>query len=320
MTRIASGPSDDLEGATPSEDPAGSTHEVALWCPRCGYDLRAGESSSCPECGLPIDREAMRRSTIPWVLVRRWWSWPIAYARTVWRISNKPNRFAEEVTRPVDPAAARQFRLVSVAIGWGCLAAPGWVGVELARAATHGNGLPAMGVPVAVVAVPALLGLGVALWWATALPGLWMRGGDQPRVRANRAVAMADYLAGVMGWWPVVLLTGGLAWVAHSSSQTLADSGVFGRNDPFVVALRAAAAISALLASAVLLTSAFAWLFTTARFVRRVAGRGGVAAILACISLPVGLLVGLLLTVGLWPLIALMVWLAFIDAGPPGLS
>lgn len=262
----------------------------------------------------------MRRSTIPWVLVRRWWSWPIAYARTVWRISNKPNRFAEEVTRPVDPAAARQFRLVSVAIGWGCLAVPGWVGVELARAATHGNGLPAMGVPVAVVAVPALLGLGVALWWATALPGLWMRGGDQPRVRANRAVAMADYLAGVMGWWPVVLLTGGLAWVAHSSSQTLADSGVFGRNDPFVVALRAAAAISALLASAVLLTSAFAWLFTTARFVRRVAGRGGVAAILACISLPVGLLVGLLLTVGLWPLIALMVWLAFIDAGPPGLS
>lgn len=312
-----SGLSDGVGAMRPSSGSIDAADEVALWCPGCGYDLRAGKSPACPECGLPVDREAMRRSTIPWVLADRWWKWPLAYARTVWRISNKPRRFAEEMMRPVDPVAARRFRLASVAIGWCCLMLPGCVGLAIAQAATRGEGLPRMGVPIGVVAVPALLGLGVTLWWATALPGLWMRGGDQPLVRANRAVALADYLAGVMGWWPVALLAAGLAWLLES----IARSGAFALNDPVLAGLRAGAVVMAFLGGAVLLTSGFAWLFTTARFVRRVAGRGAVTATLACVTLPLGLLACLLLTAGLWSLLALMLWLALVEsAGPPGLN
>ena len=87
----------------------------ALLCPGCEYDLRGIESERCPECGLVIDREAIRHSRVPWEhrkqigTIRAFW-------RTVWRATFSPLKLGAEVARPVSLQDARLFRRIVIAI------------------------------------------------------------------------------------------------------------------------------------------------------------------------------------------------------------
>src|SRR5437763_7142118 len=85
----------------------------ALPCPHCGYDLRAIASERCPECGEPIDRDAARRSQIPWTHRRQigWWR---AYWRTVALVLAHPKKLAAEIARPVSYRDAQVFRWVTI--------------------------------------------------------------------------------------------------------------------------------------------------------------------------------------------------------------
>src|SRR5688500_6888706 len=92
-------------------DDAPAPNDADLFCPGCGYDLRAIDSGRCPECGLPVDRTA-GVSRIPWAHRRRI-GWARAYSRTVWLATFRTRKLAAEVERPVDYRAAQQFRLVT---------------------------------------------------------------------------------------------------------------------------------------------------------------------------------------------------------------
>lgn len=86
--------------------------EPEIFCPQCGYDLRALTSDRCPECGLAIDREAMRTSRIPWTH-RRELGRIRAYLQTVWLGTFRIKRLAIEAARPVDSSDALRFRLIT---------------------------------------------------------------------------------------------------------------------------------------------------------------------------------------------------------------
>jgi hypothetical protein len=98
-------------------DVATTADALALFCPACGYDLRAIDSDRCPECGLLIDRTATGQSTIPWSHRHRLGRLR-AYWRTCLLVFFRPQQFRAEMDRPVSLADARAFRRVTVWIAY----------------------------------------------------------------------------------------------------------------------------------------------------------------------------------------------------------
>ena len=97
-------------------DPATAQPTAAkpdLVCPQCGYDLRAIDSDRCPECGLPIDRQSMSVSRLPWAHRRQ-----IGYIKAYWRTNLlamfRIKKLAAEMERPVSYADSQRFRHVTV--------------------------------------------------------------------------------------------------------------------------------------------------------------------------------------------------------------
>lgn len=80
-----------------------------IYCPDCGYDLRQIASDRCPECGLVVDRSTLGESVIPWVhrkkigRVRAFW-------RTVEMVSLRSEKLVREMNCPARLADAVKFR------------------------------------------------------------------------------------------------------------------------------------------------------------------------------------------------------------------
>src|SRR6188768_3322910 len=90
------------------------THDVSeLYCPACGYDLRAIDSERCPECGLEIDRSKLGESVIPWIHRKQ-----IGFYRAFWRTCEmatlRPRQFAREMNLAARLDDAVKFRRIAV--------------------------------------------------------------------------------------------------------------------------------------------------------------------------------------------------------------
>src|SRR5215217_6169902 len=86
--------------------------ETILYCPACGYDLRASMDGRCNECGLVIDRASLRVSAFPWAH-RTEMGRVRAYVRTVWLVLINSRSLAYEAAKPQEPADARSFARVT---------------------------------------------------------------------------------------------------------------------------------------------------------------------------------------------------------------
>ncbi|HYE17312.1 MAG TPA: zinc ribbon domain-containing protein [Tepidisphaeraceae bacterium] len=87
----------------------------AFPCPACGYDLRAMAGGRCPECGIAVDREALRVSAIPWAHRRRR-GFVRAYLATARRFIRGGRGLVDEPLRPQELGDARAFARVTGAI------------------------------------------------------------------------------------------------------------------------------------------------------------------------------------------------------------
>src|SRR5690349_3794443 len=97
-----------------SEAPSPITTQ-SVFCPACGYDLRAKPAGPCPECGHVPDPEALRISGIPWAHRRRIGR-VRAYLRTVRLVTFGGPALALEHARPQEPADARAFHRVHASL------------------------------------------------------------------------------------------------------------------------------------------------------------------------------------------------------------
>jgi hypothetical protein len=134
-----------IAGAEAADPPPGVT---ASLCPGCGYDLRAATSDRCSECGLVIDRAALRESGFPWAHRRRIGRLR-AILKTVWLVTIDGRALRDELAKPQDARDAASFRAVNttvlalsllilagiLAMGWGLQP----VAIEPVRFA-YGNG------------------------------------------------------------------------------------------------------------------------------------------------------------------------------------
>jgi hypothetical protein len=87
----------------------------ALLCPACGFDLRAATTDRCSECGLVIDREALRESGLPWAHRRRFGR-VRAFLRTVGAVSLDRRAIRHEFAKPQDLRDARAFHRVTTLV------------------------------------------------------------------------------------------------------------------------------------------------------------------------------------------------------------
>jgi len=107
---------------------------AGLLCPGCGYDLRATAGGRCSECGLAIDREALKVSGFAWAH-RRKIGRVRAYLKTLWQVAAESAGLAHEAGKMQEAGDARSFRYVTAGIV-ACVLLGGF-----AAAAAAGGGL-----------------------------------------------------------------------------------------------------------------------------------------------------------------------------------
>jgi hypothetical protein len=88
-----------------------------VYCPDCGYNLRALISDRCPECGLDVSFVKSDESRLPW-LRRDTLGILRAYLMTVWMVMFRTKHFCLEMSRPVDEVEARRFRCVTIVLAF----------------------------------------------------------------------------------------------------------------------------------------------------------------------------------------------------------
>lgn len=104
----------------PPPPPADDAH---VFCPFCGYDMRARFGDTCPECGQTVDEQAMRRAQVPWAN-RREIGTLRALFRTVWHVTFRTGTFAHAVSQTVSLQAALGFRRLVIVVLWLTCAVP----------------------------------------------------------------------------------------------------------------------------------------------------------------------------------------------------
>ncbi|HEY8668918.1 MAG TPA: hypothetical protein VIL86_19880 [Tepidisphaeraceae bacterium] len=205
-----------------AEQPA-AMHEI--FCAGCGYNLRGLSSDRCPECGLAIDRESLRRSQLPWPQRRSIGRWR-AYWRTVFATIFRPARIAAEMNLPASHREAWRFRLVTILIAWVPLAAAlavlAWKGGDI----NLFEGIPDMStalqwpawqwiiandvvLPFAVGAVtPGVLPAAALLFLLLGTGGgmYFFRAGTLDPAQRDRAVALSQYGCAWLSLMPLALL------------------------------------------------------------------------------------------------------------------
>ncbi|MCC7291417.1 MAG: hypothetical protein IT449_05060 [Phycisphaerales bacterium] len=91
--------------------------EEDVYCPACGYNLRALVSDRCPECALDVAFIKSAESLLPWVHRARVGRLR-AYLVTVWMVVFRTQRFCLEMSRPVGERDARAFRRITVLLAF----------------------------------------------------------------------------------------------------------------------------------------------------------------------------------------------------------
>jgi hypothetical protein len=99
----------------PADSPTTPNEQAILYCPSCGYDLRASTDGRCNECGLVVDRASLRVSAFPWAH-RRTMGRVRAYLKTVWQVLADARSLAYETAKPQAAEDARSFAWVTGAL------------------------------------------------------------------------------------------------------------------------------------------------------------------------------------------------------------
>ena len=199
---------DDSDVTQGPQDPTSSLPTVAesLVCPACRYDLRTIASDRCPECGLPIDRDLMSVSRIPWQHRRQIGHFG-SFWRTVRLVLFSPGKFAGEVNRPVDYRSAVRFQLVAVTLG--SLAQSAWTAGPLLYDVPHLRGGSSTDW---VMFVTVCLAVWVYNYLASTVPSYWFRPEGWSREKQDRAAALSYYASAAL----TVLLVPGLMFSAYA--------------------------------------------------------------------------------------------------------
>jgi|GEM_PF-4970287 len=95
------------------------SHEsTGMYCPACGYDLRAAvDGGRCPECGRTVVLAELVRSHVPWVM-RHVQGWRKTFFITWCWAFFKPGTLGREALRPQAWHDARRFaRIVAIGLG-----------------------------------------------------------------------------------------------------------------------------------------------------------------------------------------------------------
>jgi len=88
--------------------------EQSIFCPSCGYDLRAATSNRCSECGLELDPVLLSRSGIAWAH-RREIGRLRAFVKTIWQVVVDSRGIRYELAKPQELADGRSFsRVVAI--------------------------------------------------------------------------------------------------------------------------------------------------------------------------------------------------------------
>jgi hypothetical protein len=181
-----------------------------LYCPECGYDLRQIQSTRCPECGMEVDRSKLGESVIPWlhrgVLGRR-----RAFWRTVEMVSLRPGALAREMNRPAFLTDALKFRRAAVlhallpfgvvlTLVWWGWARRIWLPTDIA-----GSVLQIVSLVVGWCCLAAML------WGISDSAGYFFRPASLSLTRQNRAVALSYYACAPMAYLPFAAVIMGIA-------------------------------------------------------------------------------------------------------------
>jgi hypothetical protein len=86
-----------------------------VYCPDCGYNLRALTGQRCPECGFDLRSVQLTRSGIPWVHRKQLGAFA-AYWKTVGLVARAPERLVAHLGASVDLADAVRFGRINLAI------------------------------------------------------------------------------------------------------------------------------------------------------------------------------------------------------------
>jgi hypothetical protein len=228
-----------------SPSPFSGEAEATL-CPNCGYNMRAATSDRCSECGLVIDRAALRESGFPWAHRKRIGR-VRAFLKTVWYVTIDSKRIRHELARPQDARDARWFRVANAVVL--SIALLSIAGIAAAEWGLH----PIAVKPVSLwsgsaseplpgwqqdVAVPWCAGMTLlpAIPLYLTLLAIYLTGVSQPPMRLkkyppeyqSRARALAKYAAAPLAW---LLATGALyafAYVLrHESKANDQDARLF---------------------------------------------------------------------------------------------
>ena len=210
-----------------------SSDEEAILCPGCGYDLRGADRDQCSECGLKIDRAALKISGIAWAH-RRQIGRVRAYLKTVWQIAANSKGIEYEMGRPQDAGDARAFWRVTAAL-LAILLVSGfllWLQVyggtavmaikpQNTRSPTWNVASPAYDFAVpwsAGATMPPVLPMCLVLWafYATGIGRAMVRLGAYPESHRQRAAALMLYgAAPLLIVWLVIPL-GTAAWLVFT--------------------------------------------------------------------------------------------------------
>jgi hypothetical protein len=202
-----------------------------LFCPGCGYDLRALSSDRCPECGLTIDPN--RNGIIPWESRKSLGRFR-SFFRTLRVASFRPTHLALAVSAPVDLRSARLFRRIVIVVA----AIPSFVVIMMTGrihlALLFGtsnddafgkfyrpNGEPAFLWSVGTRFWPVLpVGLLITLKLATGISH-WFYVPKLEKAKQNRVMVISYYLSAPLFWLAIPLCIPAIILVTSQNSKDL---------------------------------------------------------------------------------------------------
>jgi hypothetical protein len=300
--------------------PASSDAYAAVFCPECGYDLRATAELRCPECGSAFDRESITRSQLPWAH-RRHVGRVRAYWKTVWIGAFEVPRLATEISRPVRFSDASWFRWVTVAVAAltpalillaACIANGGTGFLDMGWTG-YGNPASLFPPPSAPIQLDPVLPFqaGITRWatlpiagalFALFLSGVqsyWFHPRSLPAVQQNRAVALSYYVAAPLAYsgLPIGLLAAAIWTNATGNTETKPQFRIF------AMLLTAGSVLAA--------TILFAIWLNALRLLRRVLQATGARMLSLAVGLPLSWIAGAVISFYVFPWLVGFVWLMY---------
>ena len=209
--------------------------DAALFCPRCGYDLRGQGDTvpACSECGQALDAESLQAMQVPWQ-ARREIGPRRALLKTAWRVAANPQRLCLAAAFDVDDRDALRFRRWVVAL----LTLLWLLACGVGLFAVSGEQLPDISnlqqdtLLLVLAALGGCLVLVTPIWLYVAsgvhvyLFSIGMQ--DAGPAWRSRVMALSRYAAGLMLFTPIPLglFAAGAAIAAWSESWQSVDVGL----------------------------------------------------------------------------------------------